>query len=86
MARTLVGFFSAVALFTAPLAVSAQALQPAKPEEAGMSAQRLAKIADVFNAEIKDAKIPGAVIMIARRGKVVYHEALSRFAEAGPRM
>ena len=37
--------------------------------------QRLAKIAEVFNQEIKDQKIPGAVIMIARKGKVAYREA-----------
>jgi len=53
----------------------AQSLQPAKPEEVGLSSQRLAKIAEVFNQEIKDQKIPGAVIMIARRGKLAYHEA-----------
>jgi CubicO group peptidase (beta-lactamase class C family) len=54
----------------------AQTLQPAKPEEVGLAPQRLAKIAEVFNQEIKDQKIPGAVIMIARRGKLAYHEAL----------
>jgi CubicO group peptidase (beta-lactamase class C family) len=58
-----------------PVAASAQSLQPAKPEDVGLSSQRLAKIAEVFNQEIKDQKIPGAVIMIARKGKVAYHEA-----------
>jgi CubicO group peptidase (beta-lactamase class C family) len=52
-----------------------QALQPAKPEEVGLSSQRLAKVAEAFNQEIRDKKFPGAVIMIARRGKVAYHEA-----------
>lgn len=55
---------------------AAQPLPAAKPEDVGMSSQRLAKIADMFNQEIKDAKIPGAVIMIARRGKLAYSEAL----------
>jgi CubicO group peptidase (beta-lactamase class C family) len=53
----------------------AQSLPSAKPEEVGLSSQRLAKIADAFHQEIKDQKIPGAVIMIARKGKVAYHEA-----------
>jgi CubicO group peptidase (beta-lactamase class C family) len=53
----------------------AQSLPSAKPEEVGLSSQRLAKIADAFSQEIKDQKIPGAVIMIARKGKVAYHEA-----------
>jgi CubicO group peptidase (beta-lactamase class C family) len=65
----------AAAVLSAP-AVFAQSLQPAKPEDVGMSSQRLAKIAEVFNQEIRDGKIPGAVIMIARKGKVAYHEAL----------
>ena len=65
----------AVAFLSVPAAASAQSLQPVKPEEVGLSSQRLAKIAEVFNQEIKDQKIPGAVIMIARKGKVAYHEA-----------
>jgi len=65
----------AVAFLSVPVVASAQSLQPVKTEEVGLSSQRLAKIAEVFNQEIKDQKIPGAVIMIARKGKVAYHEA-----------
>ena len=75
MPKTMRALLCAVAVLSAP-AVFAQSLQPAKPEDVGMSSQRLAKIAEVFNQEIKDGKIPGAVIMIARKGKVAYHEAL----------
>ena len=75
MPRNLRALLCAVAFLSVPVAVSAQSLQPAKPEEVGLSSQRLAKIAEVFNQEIKDQKIPGAVIMIARKGKVAYHEA-----------
>ncbi|MFL5007398.1 MAG: serine hydrolase domain-containing protein [Microvirga sp.] len=75
MPRNLRALLCAVAFLSVPVAVSAQSLQPVKPEEVGLSSQRLAKIAEVFNQEIKDQKIPGAVIMIARKGKVAYHEA-----------
>lgn len=75
MPRNLRALLCAVAFLSVPVAVSAQSLQPAKPEEVGLSSQRLAKIAEVFNQEIKDQKIPGAVVMIARKGKVAYHEA-----------
>ena len=75
MPRNLRALLCAVAFLSVPVAASAQSLQPAKPEEVGLSSQRLAKIAEVFNQEIKDQKIPGAVIMIARKGKVAYHEA-----------
>ena len=75
MLRNLRALLCAVAFLSVPVAASAQSLQPAKPEEVGLSSQRLAKIAEVFNQEIKDQKIPGAVVMIARKGKVAYHEA-----------
>jgi CubicO group peptidase (beta-lactamase class C family) len=76
----------AAALAAAPIALAptvraeapmagAQALQPGKPEDVGLSGQRLARIADALNREIKDGKIPGAVVMIARHGKLVYSEA-----------
>src|SRR5215208_6349676 len=75
MPRNLRALLCAVAFLSVPVAAWAQSLQPAKPEEVGLSSQRLAKIAEVFNQEIKDQKIPGAVVMIARKGKVAYHEA-----------
>ena len=75
MQRSVRALLCAVAFVSVPFASWAQSLPPAKPDEVGMSAQRLAKIADAFNQEIKDGKIPGAVIMIARKGKVAYHEA-----------
>ena len=42
------------------------------PEQVGMSAPRLAKITQALNKEIADKKLPGAVVMVARRGKIVY--------------
>ncbi|HEX8164737.1 MAG TPA: serine hydrolase domain-containing protein [Beijerinckiaceae bacterium] len=74
MQRNLRALLCAVAFLSVPAAY-AQSLQPARPEDVGLSSQRLAKIAEVFNQEIRDGKIPGAVIMIARKGKVAYHEA-----------
>jgi CubicO group peptidase (beta-lactamase class C family) len=65
---------SVVALFVAPVAWG-RSLESAKPEDTGMSSERLAKLGDAFKKEIQDGKLPGAVIMIARKGKVAYHEA-----------
>lgn len=50
----------------------AQALPSAKPESVGMSGERLEKITATFNQEIADKKLPGAVVMVARKGKLVY--------------
>ena len=74
MKRTIGALLCAVALVVAPVAW-AQSLQPAKPEEVGFSSQRLEKIGQAFKKEIDEGKIPGAVIMIARKGKVAYHES-----------
>jgi CubicO group peptidase (beta-lactamase class C family) len=46
-----------------------------KPEEAGFSSERLARIGTVLNADIEAGRIPGAVIAIARHGKLVMLEA-----------
>jgi CubicO group peptidase (beta-lactamase class C family) len=51
-------------------------LPRAKPEEVGMSSERLAEIATVINADVAKGRLPGAVIAIARRGRLVYYEAL----------
>ncbi|MDE0088018.1 MAG: serine hydrolase [Candidatus Poribacteria bacterium] len=46
----------------------------AVPEEVGMSAARLERIAPVMQHWIDDGKIPGALTMIAREGKLVHFE------------
>jgi CubicO group peptidase (beta-lactamase class C family) len=48
------------------------------PEEVGMSAERLGRIATFAKAEIEAGQIPGAVIAVARRGKLVYFEAFGQ--------
>jgi len=46
-----------------------------KPEEVGMSSERLAEIGKAINAEIAREQLPGAVLAIARKGKLIYFEA-----------
>ena len=53
----------------------AQVLPTATPESVGMSSDRLAKIGTALQAEIDAGKIPGAVVMIARHGKLVYNQS-----------
>jgi len=45
-----------------------------QPAEAGLSPKGLARIGDYLKNEIAANKIPGAVMMIQRRGKVAYYE------------
>src|ERR1700733_14026344 len=68
-------------------AVFAADLPRAKPEEVGMSSERLGRIADVLKADIAPGRIPGAVIAIARHGKLVALDAYGwRDKEAGVAM
>jgi CubicO group peptidase (beta-lactamase class C family) len=73
MNRMLGGLICAVALLAACV-VGAQPLPTAQPEDVGMSSARLHKIGPVFRAEIDAGRLPGAVIMIARKGRLVYAE------------
>jgi len=61
--------------FAAP-DVRAQSLASAAPETVGLSGERLGRIAQVFGAEVDQGRLPGAVIAVARRGKLVYFEAV----------
>jgi CubicO group peptidase (beta-lactamase class C family) len=51
-------------------------LPRAVPEEVGLSAERLGRLGDVLASEIERGRVPGAVALIARRGKLAYLEAL----------
>src|SRR5437764_12546909 len=56
-------------------ATNGDPLPRAKPEEVGLSSERLGEIAKVINADVEKGRLPGAVIAVARRGKLVYYEA-----------
>lgn len=49
----------------------------------GMSAERLSKIDDMLKQIIKEEGIPGAVALVARHGKIVYHKAFGTSDESG---
>ena len=57
------------------LPVAAASLPTAKPEEVGMSSERLARIHEMVMRHIEAHDISGAVTMVARRGKLVHYEA-----------
>lgn len=46
-----------------------------KPEDVGLSSERLRRIQEVLGAKVKAGEIPGYVGLVARHGKVVYLEA-----------
>ncbi len=55
-----------------------QPLPTAKPEQAGLSPERLARLSDVLRARTDSGHIPGAVALVCRNDRVVYHAAFGR--------
>ncbi len=61
--------------FTLSAAAFAQPLPTVAPEAAGFSSDGLARIDRFFAREIEANRVPGAVVAIARDGKLVYYKA-----------
>jgi CubicO group peptidase (beta-lactamase class C family) len=55
---------------------AAEGLSNAKPEEVGLSSERLGRVTEMLRANIAANEIPGAVLLIARHGKIAYFESL----------
>jgi CubicO group peptidase (beta-lactamase class C family) len=53
----------------------AQGLPKVDPDQVGFSAQRLKRLSGAFQSDVDKGAIPGAVILIARDGKVAFFEA-----------
>ena len=51
-------------------------LPEAKPEEVGMSSQRLEHMTAMIQRAVDSGDLPGAVVMVARKGKLVYSRAV----------
>src|SRR5262249_7950290 len=51
-------------------------LPVAKPEEVGMSADRLARIRTSMQRYVDRGEVPGVVTLVARRGRVVHFDAV----------
>ncbi len=74
-----------ITLFFVALAISANAqtnsiqksapLSSASPESVGMSTERLNRIDAMCSASVNDGEVPGIVALVARNGKIVFHEA-----------
>lgn len=70
-------------LFGALLApAAAPPLPTASPESVGMSSERLGRIKQALQREIDEGRMPGAVLAISRRGKLVYYEAVGYLDKA----
>jgi len=75
MKRRSVALVTLISLVVFTTQVWAQGLPTAKPEQVGLSSERLDRVSRALRGEIEAGKIPGAVALVARKGQVVYFEA-----------
>jgi CubicO group peptidase (beta-lactamase class C family) len=73
-----------LALVAATLPALAQLAPAARPEELGFSSQRLDRIGQWVQGEVAAKRIPGAVVMVVRDGKVAYFQAVGQQDPARP--
>jgi len=53
-------------------------LPQARPESLGLSASRLQILSDAFKREVDKGTLPGATVMVARRGQIGWFDAIGR--------
>ena len=74
--NALAGFVVVFALTLAwPLLAAAPS---AKPEEVGLSSERLKRVAELVQRHISAGSFSGAVALVARNGRIGYHEAFGQ--------
>src|SRR5262245_32299040 len=74
--RTKAAFLAALLSLLTVAAAQAQSLPTAKPEQVGLSSERLARITATLKDDVEKGVIPGAVLLVARHGKVALFEAI----------
>lgn len=66
---------SLLCVFALKSLIFAQGLPVAKPADVGMDAAKLDRIEALVLADIAEKKLPGAVVLVGRKGKIVYRKA-----------
>src|SRR5262245_63256205 len=70
--RALVVFVSFLLLVST---LAAGSVPTAKPEEVGLSTERLSRIGEAVLRHVAAGNVSGAVTLVARRGRIVHFEA-----------
>lgn len=74
--------WSLILAFSVAAVTWAADLPSASPENLGFSSERLARIGPVIKGEIERGQYPGAVILVARKGQIVYFESFGQLDPA----
>ncbi|PIT81727.1 serine hydrolase [Limnohabitans sp. 15K] len=75
--RTLCAFALPLLVFMSA-GICAQNLPTTKAEDVGLSSERLARIGTWMQGEVNAKRVPGAVVMVVRQGKVAYYEQVGQ--------
>ena len=78
LTRTRVILLTAVLAAVATAGLSSKDLPGAKPEDVGLSSERLARMDKLIHAYVDAGRTPGVVTLIARHGKVVHVDAYGK--------
>src|SRR5262245_50459988 len=68
--------FRLLVVVMAPVSLVAATLTVSKPEDVGLSGERLARIRTLMQSHVAAKDISGAVTLVARHGKAVHFEAI----------
>jgi CubicO group peptidase (beta-lactamase class C family) len=74
--------WSLILAFSVTAVTWAADLPTATPEDLGFSSERLARIGPVINGEIEKGQYPGAVVLVARKGKIIYFDSFGQLDPA----
>ena len=74
--RTRIAFLAMLLWLCAVVTIEAQSLPSAKPEQVGLSSERLKMIMTTLKADTDKGTIPGAVLLVSRHGKIALFETV----------
>src|SRR5688500_9333605 len=75
VSRIIVFLFPLCVLCALCVETNSQGLPLASPQSVGMNPAKLDQIEQLVNADIAAKKLPGAVVIVGRKGKIVYRKA-----------
>lgn len=74
--RMRIAFLAALLCLSTTTVTEAQSLPGARPEQVGLSTDRLNKITATLRGDVEKGVIPGAILLVGRHGKVALFEAV----------
>jgi CubicO group peptidase (beta-lactamase class C family) len=78
--KTLLVALVSVCLFLAP--AGAEEIEPATPQEMGLAADKLDQVKTIVQTMVDKQQTAGAVVLVARRGKIVQLESIGKMSAA----